>query len=62
VDANGLSRDLIQIVSLRECYRRQVIETSLRALPVIKYLDVFADGSPGFIARGEASMMDQLAF
>jgi hypothetical protein len=34
----------------------------VRALPVIKNLDVFADGSLGFIARGEASMIDQSAF
>ncbi|ABE37013.1 hypothetical protein Bxe_C1148 [Paraburkholderia xenovorans LB400] len=42
-EANGLSRDLIQMGARRKCGRRFVTEISLRPLPVIEDLDVFAE-------------------
>ncbi len=59
MEANGLSSDLIQIETLRERDRRLVVQTRLRALPVVKDFDVFADRQACVLARGEALMIDQ---
>jgi len=59
VEANGLSSDLIQIETLRERDRRLVVQTRLRALPVVEDFDVFADRQARLLARGEALMIDQ---
>lgn len=59
MEANGLSSDLIQIEALRERGRRLVVQTRLRALPVVEDLDVFTDRAPCLLARGEALMIDQ---
>ncbi len=58
-DLNGLSSDLIQIEALRERDRRLVVQTRLRALPVVEDFDVFADRQARLLARGEALMIDQ---
>jgi hypothetical protein len=62
VDANALSSELIQIVSLCECDGRQVIETCLRPLPVVEQLNIFADSALGLLACLESLMIDQFIF
>ena len=59
MEANGLSSDLIQIETLRERDRRLVVQTRLRALPVVEDFDVLADRKAYLLARGEALMIDQ---
>ena len=59
MEANGLSSDLIQIETLRERDRRLVVQTRLRALPVVEDFDVFADRQAHLLARGEALMIDR---
>lgn len=59
MEANGLSSDLIQIEALRERDRRLVVQTRLRALPVVEDFDVFAGRQACLLARGEALMIDQ---
>ncbi len=59
MEANGLSSDLIQIETLREHDGRLVVQTRLRALPVVEDFDVFGDRQACLLARGEALMIDQ---
>ena len=61
MEANALSSGTIQIESLRKCGRRQVVQTGLRALPVVKHFDVLADSESGLLACSESPMVDQLA-
>jgi len=62
VNANGLSSDFAQIESLREGGRRQIVQTRLGALPVIKDLDVFRDFFLRRIASHELAMIDEFIF
>lgn len=61
MEANALSSGTIQIESLCKCGRRQVVQTGLRALPVVKHFDVFADRESSLLACSESPMVDQLA-
>jgi len=61
MEANALSRSTIHVESLRKCDRRQVAETGLRALPIIKDFEVLAHGESGPLPRRESLMIDQFA-
>jgi hypothetical protein len=56
VDGNGLSSYFTQMESLRESGWRQIVQTLLCALPVIKDLDVFRDFFLGLIAGHELAV------
>ena len=62
MDADGLSSDFVQMESLRESSRRQIVEPLLRSLPVVKDFDVFRDFFVGVCSGCELPMIDELIF
>jgi hypothetical protein len=62
VESHGLSRELRFIEALCEGSGRQVAKTRLFALPVIKDLDVFADGLSGLGACREPVVVHEFVF
>lgn len=57
MEANGLCSEPIFEELLREGGRRQVVEASLFALPVVKDLNIFGDRVAGLLTRGETLVM-----